>query len=60
MLGLADEAPLLHLSLCPAYEGPEMGSVLAEAQVEGVAYLAGEAEACQEGEGHHKMALEGV
>ena len=55
-----DEAPLLHLFLCPAYEGPEMDSVLAEAQVEGVAYLAEEVEACQEGEGHHKMALEGV
>ena len=60
MQGLVDEAPLLHLSLYPVCEGPEMGNVSAEDQVEGVACLAEEVEACQEGEGHRKMALEGV
>lgn len=48
--------PFLHL-IC---EGPEMDSVSAGDQVEGVASHASEAEACGEGEAHHKRELEVV
>lgn len=60
MQGQVDEALLLHPSLHPVCEGPEMDSVLVEGQEEDVAFLVVEAEACGEGEGHHKMALEVV
>lgn len=55
-----DEELLLHPFLHLAYVGPEMGSVLVGDQVEGVACHVVEVEACEEGEGHHKMALEEV